>query len=825
MAANYRQFNTISIPTGQIQRKFNLFPTSSGQLVRKFQLLGSVTSTQTINSNARVLNSTQQTINSSTYLITLIAQNSILSNANIILAEQHAINSGAQIEVDGIQFTINSNAFINYGHNEQALLSDATVLHRNSSTVNSDSLIAASYQSKFIHDTNLYIATRTTPTNLIKVDISTSTPTWTIYPMISGLDNADNLVLNFLTHYLYSSCDNGQVLKASMTNPAIVTPIYVGESPVFVPITHLSDYRYTYVGADTTDGELYMIEETNEIQINTDLRFLQIVSKTFNNFLSFLKGLFINTDLRFLTIINNFINTDLRFLKTGYNSVQPLSRSQFVVKINGTQNDFVCLDSINVNLTVDTQALATFRLARYHDKLDYDLNNAYVPITTQNAVEIWLSGRLIFTGKVSVIQANSETEDVTVTSEGSYPALPPESPAMYSSSIVMDKALKQLPLTTKNAKLGLYDILINDITLENPEIDPDDVNPLYFNGIKAQLGNWEIESVYREDAKYWGGDAEEFEDFVPEPNYEYFWYASGVDFITGWSFSNKYIGTSLAPLSNDTFDIQYFSFKKQRRYKNIIKSSYITTSHTLHTLGTGLKTFWVAYGLAYKEGMPVMISSTLNQEDYMEGNVTDYHNYELTVNVTNSSGAGARNSWDILPEQRIASYYYVGSEPFKEISVPNGWYVSFPYWEDREDGLYEVITPSYDFRPYVRAVCDNEYRKMGNINGHILPKTSTSISLTLDAYLYYNLRLLNRVNVTNTLQSNIYKNNHGFPISIKSIAIDSKSMMVTLSCDNQWSRTELDAMDAALPSEPYINAPTPFKVEDKFDLNAKEDIT
>jgi hypothetical protein len=114
---------------------------------------------------------------------------------------------------------------------------------------------------------------------------------------------------------------------------------------------------------------------------------------------------------------------------------------------------------------------------------------------------------------------------------------------------------------------------------------------------------------------------------------------------------------------------------------------------------------------------------------------------------------------------------------------------------------------------------------MGNINGQILPKTSTNISLTLDAYLYYNLQLLNRINIINTLQSNIYSNNHGFPISIKSIVLDSKSMMVTLSCDNQWSRTELDAMDAALPPEPHVFSSTPFKVEDKFDLNEKEDIT
>jgi hypothetical protein len=814
-----------SLANSSSSELYTIWTTGTSTYTMYFQTTNLViTSQQTINSSANINAISQYTTNSISKIINFKFQDFILSNANIIKAGVQLITSIASIKQIGTQQTLNSDTAISYGKGEQLILSSGTILQRILSELSSDTSITPAYHSKFINNKDLFISTQSSPTNIIKVNISSVTPTWVIYPMIIGLNNARNLVLNFSNLKLYTTCDNGYIIKSRLESPSTTTIIYVGEDISLIPIAHLSDYRYTYVGADLSTGELFMIDETTEQQINTDFRFFKLLSRIFKNFLSFLKGKLIDTDLRFLTIIREFIKTDLRFLKTNYSAVQPLARDSFIVKIDETQNNFVKLDSININMTADTQIVATFRMARRHDKLDFDLNGNYIPITTQNNIKIYIANTLIFDGKVSIIKANSETEDVEVTAEGDYPILPPEEGSV-TPSIIMDKGTKDLPLTILNNKLGLYDILLNDIQIENPEIDPNDINPKYFSGIKAYLGDTEFEAVYQEDAKYTFGDAEEFENFVPEPNYEYFWYASGINFVDGFSFSFKYIGTSLASLSNDTFDIREFSYKKQRKFRTFSKSAYIATSFSTVVIGLGSKTFYTQYGLAYNSGMPVRVTSALNEGDYMEGTVASYDNFNLVINATSFGGTGTKNNWAITPLQRIASYYYVGSEPFKEISVKNGWYAAEPYWEDREDGLYQVMGSIYNFVPYVKQVAQVEYTKMCNINGDVLPSTTANLSLTIDAYLYYNLRLLNRVNIINTTQSDIYENNHGFPVSIKSIMINSQDMLVTITCDNQWSRKELDLLDASLPPEPHVSPPVAFKIENKFDLNLKEDIT
>ena len=62
--------------------------------------------------------------------------------------------------------------------------------------------------------------------------------------------------------------------------------------------------------------------------------------------------------------------------------------------------------------------------------------------------------------------------------------------------------------------------------------------------------------------------------------------------------------------------------------------------------------------------------------------------------------------------------------------------------------------------------------------------TEASITLLLDAFEYYNITFKDLINITNTLQTNIYKNNNGFPLNIDSISINCSNRIVSLNLTN-----------------------------------------
>jgi len=146
-------------------------------------------------------------------------------------------------------------------------------------------------------------------------------------------------------------------------------------------------------------------------------------------------------------------------------------------------------------------------------------------------------------------------------------------------------------------------------------------------------------------------------------------------------------------------------------------------------------------------------------------------------------------------------YGYIGSAPYLEISGPNGVLQVTTRWEDKADGLYNVDDPSFDNRNLLYHIAQLEYEKLQNINGGILPITSTEIHLSLNGYFYYDVNLLSRINLTNTTTANIYNGINGFPVAVKGIRLSSSDMKAVLTCDNQKSQEELDEIDARYPSD------------------------
>jgi len=395
--------------------------------------------------------------------------------------------------------------------------------------------------------------------------------------------------------------------------------------------------------------------------------------------------------------------------------------------------DDLVLDSIVVIHTIGEEDEATFRLARHHDALDQTLDGVSSIITSQNSVQVYIDGNLEFSGNVSNINCTYETDQeyVDITAKG--------------TQQIESRQNVTLSLPSNSSQLGLYDILIQNPVINNPIIDPNDENPEFFKGIKVDLGTKIEQSTSR--FRFFGDTSTLAEDvvngdFIPTQNRNYFWFARAENVITGQLFATlRYLGTSIASLTSDIWDILSLSYYNQREFEDI--------------------------------------------------------------------------------ETELGEYT-VGDAPFQEVSTRNGILIPVNKYQDKADGLYFSKDAGYNFEDYAKQVAELEYEKIQTINGQIAPKTSATIALSHDAYYFYSLKLLTRINVDNTTQSNIYNNDNGFPVSIKSITLSSASMQVSLSTNNLKSDIELQEIDDRYPDEDSdeFNFPTEsVKHFTKFDPN------
>lgn len=339
-----------------------------------------------------------------------------------------------------------------------------------------------------------------------------------------------------------------------------------------------------------------------------------------------------------------------------------------------------------------------------------------------------------------------------------------------ATEFASDMKLVTVSLPSNDEPLSIYDVLVQNPVIDNPYIDPNiDTEtdaPKYFKGIKVNLGQKVTQQQFR------GRAIETTVDFQGDN-------AQKIDDGT-FNFEN---------------DMTYFWQVEALNYVSAVAWG----SPTYKYIGTSLSSVsadtWYLKGVAY----------------WMQ------------------------RLFDDKVEE--LGYYEVGEAPFKEISVQNGQFKTSKRYEDKADGFYTVQEEGYNYigkvenevtitKGYTQLVADLEYEKLQNINGDILPKTSVDMELSFDAYYYYNMKLLTRINVDNTTASGIFKNSNGFPVGIKTITIDSKSMKVTLKTDNEKSDDELEAIDDRYPDEEdYITEAYEARITPKYKLPSSKATT
>lgn len=559
--------------------------------------------------------------------------------------------------------------------------------------------------------------------------------------------------------------------------------------------TTLDTPKLQSIADSLTLSDSYSFHQIIRKLMRLDLRWHELFLHGINLSLSWLLAKTINTDLRWLRTVKSSFNTDLRWLTNPYTIFTPINSGDFQIFINGTDvllgND-IDVQSGNIVHTVGQKSQATFVLARKHDDLNRTHSGASSQITNNNPVQIYIDGHLEFDGTITELAVNSETETITVLAQM-------EQPSDNRHSI-------SLPLPSVNEKLHPYHCLINNAQIDNPLEDTRAViigsNGWYWTG-----STW---TFFIENAMTFGSDAaaqsyvDSYNDVTVNKVFDI-----KKPSVTSREKNPPYykgvkinLGTKIIQQVDKFRDLEYIIDGKGHYASQIEDGTFVPKPNysyfwavLAHNVRTGQRNGDYRY-------IGTSLGSVATDLWVLDG-VSPYYQ-KVLPNIVTELG-----------------YYYIGEAPYKEVSAKNGQLIPAQKWQDKNDGLYNVLEASYNFIDYAKTVANLEYQKLLNINGTVLPITGSSIDITFDAYYFYNVKLLTRINVTNTTVANTFNNTNGFPVSVKSISINFKSMKITLNTDNRLSQIELDEIESTKPDEDstaYVYPASAVRVYHKFDL-------
>lgn len=610
---------------------------------------------------------------------------------------------------------------------------------------------AISNAVKIISYNPLIVITSMNPLRIAK--INTSIPSAPDANVITcpGVSGANDVVVDTILGKIWIACDAGKIVECDINTFATYTIYTTGTLNNIKHIANIPGLGLIIGATDYSLGEIVLADNSTTQVFSTDIRWLQIIKQQLNLHTNTINAKQLSTDIRWLETVQSQLGIDIRFTTIAPGlPFNPISRLDFHVYINGVECTDCKMDAISVYHTDFEKSKATIVLARQHDNLDYTLEGVYSPITNSNSLQVYINGYLEFNGFIWNIDSSSDTETVKVEAYTT-------GFAIYQTNPVT------LSVPSINEKLGIHHVLIDNPHIYNPHVDAFDPNPPVFKGVAAPAGtrtrggalhSAELEvgdtSIISPNPKT-PSDALSDGSFIPDQNWTYFWYPTVENFMTGNKYSHQYIGTSLSSVSGDTWEMTKLNY-----FKQIIPKDRVT---------------------------------------------------QLGGQIPPSSEFG----YNRYQESARGYYYTLGTAPFKIVGATSGESSSGGYFEDNGYSLTLVVPAGFNYTPYVYEVLSAEYRKLCTINGPILPETSVDMHIFIDTYYYYGIKMLNRINIDNTITPNIYNKNNGFPVSVKSIEISSSSMTVNLHCDNKWSRQEMINIDYSVPMLDVFDPKNPDK--------------
>jgi len=628
----------------------------------------------------------------------------------------------------------------------QRIYSDAVVLGSATQTINSDAIIRSEtaqldidsdceisddifnvYLNKFICENYAYIVTDKIGSEIIKFDLDAHT--YTKYSL-TDIDNAKNLSIRKSNKFIYISSKDGQVAKVDYDDLNSQSILNTAESNQLYAIATLNNNSYVYISDDDSEGQLFVIDDSVKNIINTDFRTrISKASHAINTVLNWTKRFFIaNTKFNVKKETQNYINTDFRYLQEPVGGVP------------SGQNPYESLEPFSV------------------DSFVVKIDGVTIDDVISDSIEI---NTVVDTQPIANFTLVRNFDNPNYTLEGG------------------------LSEVTEH---NLVQIYFNSI--------------LWFEGYITNLS----ESSEQESVEV---TAEGEKNATP-------W----VEDKTPFTINNKGSVCNVLWYTGKTVNLPLVTKNEQLGLYDVIHASINVGSPLSHTEAGEDNGFYrgVAVHLGTKKVERVVrgwftlksweeidtwvpeenvdyfyvVNATLDEPFSESGQkqlVNDYIGTSLSLTddlwqIETLTGVVVfwQRVYDVV--ETDLGWYTKGSEPYKVISAENGIYESAYKYEDKDDGLYETKEVSYDYSEYAKNMAIAEYNKLD------LYQTDVELILTLDALLFYNLKLVDKINIVNTTQSNIFKNTKGFPLSIKAITISSKNMSAIIKLNSSKSSIE-----------------------------------
>ena len=538
-------------------------------------------------------------------------------------------------------------------------------------------------------------------------------------------------------------------------------------------------------------------------KINTKLYTKTQVIKKFMTDLrvSFFSQKIFNTELYLKAIQDKVYETDLRVRINPIDSLQIGTLDDFLVKLDGVTLTDVDYNTLLINLSLNTTpSKTTFILSRRHDDLDKKLDGSTSVITNQNKIEVFDGSRKLFTGYISEIEADSTRDVVNVTAED------------------IRRRLSQLSMELKYGGDWKIDSNHNGI----PDEDESGVEEFNFPSYIYFSKNTytALEEVFTSIGGLISGhDTLPFSgSFVPEYVKSYNDYVSLIDeLIRQTANCNWYVDENerirFQPIGLGTLKTLALSSLNSKRhpYDLFIHDVHLNKMPTeyaksyLIKCGKDIRQRWQRRTFSgWMKSLPSFVKGLDESTcfDFQQwGNMgvkwycgmnqiiygyADEHGWVLkpTIVVQWADPHNDKYNNKNLPDLTVGSgspQKTIFLESYGKKTVNEQWAeeIYMPtHNSDKAPWLVHRTDESYDRQPFLLDLANFQLSQNNKL------MTSANVSMILDAYEYYNLSFKNLINLSNTIQANIYSNNNGFPLNISDIQINCAQRTVQLSLTN-----------------------------------------
>ena len=518
------------------------------------------------------------------------------------------------------------------------------------------------------------------------------------------------------------------------------------------------------------------------------------------------------TELYLQLIKQTFLKTDCRVKSSDYDSVQVGSFDDYSIKLDGVSlnRDDVDYSSVSIYFNLNsTPSRAEFILPRHHDNLDKKLDGSTSVITNLNKIEIYDGTTKLFTGYITQINADSNRDVVQITAE----------------DVRYKMALQSIEI--KYGGDWLQDSNSNGI----PDIDdPDHVainQPSYIH-FQKNIATAINEVISNIGGLITGYDALPFSgSFVPE-----------------YTKKDDNLAALLDELIRNTANVNWYTDANERLRYQVIANGQIKTLNLsslnlrrhpydtiLNDIQLNKKPASYCQSLIVKRGNHIIKQWARNEFSGWMNSIPEFLNsvrektifdfqqwgevgvkFYVGINQTiYGYFAGNSQGWILKPTIDIQWLQTDRNFQLSDITVGAGSPTKTLYltsygikeenakWEEQNKtheievgGQVQRPHPDIVDAPYLCVTTVDTYDRTGfcldlanfELSQNNKLTTTATVTLLLDAFKYYNISMSDMINLSNTLQSNIYNNNNGFPLNITSIQINFSKRTVTLSLTN-----------------------------------------